>query len=268
MKPMVTVNMGSTLSTANARKEALWDRILSSLGAGRARWTVAALCLMLAGCASDPGERPRESAQPEEIAILSLGDSYTIGESVGEDERWPLQLAAALREQGLPATEPRIVARTGWTSGELAAAIQQEKPQGTYQLVSLLIGVNNQYRGLDIEEYRSQFRDLLEQAIDFAGGEADRVIVLSIPDWSVTPFAAGRDRALIAGEIDRFNRVNHEETDNLGARYVDVTAISRQAATDRSLVAEDGLHPSGKMYEAWAGLALPEALAALGRAAP
>jgi len=238
------------------------------LGACAVGWTMAALCLLLAGCASDPGQPSRKGEPPEEISILSLGDSYTIGESVGEGERWPVQLAAALREQGVPATEPRIIARTGWTSGELEAAIQQEKPQGTYELVSLLIGVNNQYRGLAVEEYRSQFRDLLQQAIDFAGGEAGRVIVLSIPDWGVTPFAAGRDRALIAGEIDRFNGVNRQETKNLGARYVDVTVISRQAATDRSLVAEDGLHPSGKMYEAWARLALPEALAALGRGAP
>jgi lysophospholipase L1-like esterase len=268
MKSVVTVTMGSTPPSASARKEDLRDQVLSALGARGVRWTMAVLCLMLAGCAPYPGQLSQKSEQLEEIGILSLGDSYTIGEGVGEDERWPVQLAAALREQGVPATEPRIIARTGWTSGELSAAIQQENPQGTYQLVSLLIGVNNQYRGLDIEEYRSQFRGLLEQAIDFAGGEASRVIVLSIPDWSVTPFAASRDRALIAGEIDRFNRVNRQETENLSARYVDVTPISRQAATDRSLVAEDGLHPSGKMYEAWVRLALPEALAALGREAP
>jgi lysophospholipase L1-like esterase len=193
-----------------------------------------------------------------------LGDSYTIGEGVAEDDRWPVQLAAALRERGIPAAEPRIVARTGWTSGELQAAIQREGLQGSYELVSLLIGVNNQYRGSDVEEYRAQFRDLLRQAIDFASGEASRVLVLSIPDWSVTPFAADRDRPQIAAEIDRFNRLNHEETDRLGARYVDVTAISRQAATDQALIAGDGLHPSGKMYAAWVELVLPEAMAALG----
>jgi lysophospholipase L1-like esterase len=193
-----------------------------------------------------------------------LGDSYTIGEGVTEDERWPVQLAASLRQRGVPAAEPRIVARTGWTSDELQAAIQRERPQGRYELVTLLIGVNNQYRGGDLDQYRAQFRDLLQQAIGFAGGEASQVIVLSIPDWSVTPFAANRDRPQIAAEIDQFNRVNLEEAGRLGARYVDVTAISRQAATDRALIARDGLHPSGKMYAAWVELVLPEAMAALG----
>lgn len=202
------------------------------------------------------------------IKILALGDSYTIGESVPEDERWPVQLAAVLRAQGVPAAEPRIVARTGWTSGELQAAIQQEGIQGRYELVTLLVGVNNQYRGGDLDEYRAQFRDLLQQAIGFAGGEANRVLVLSIPDWSVTPFAADQDRPQIAAEIDRFNRLNHEETGHLDARYVDVTTVSRQAATDGALIAGDGLHPSGKMYAAWVELVLPEAMAALGIEVP
>jgi lysophospholipase L1-like esterase len=226
---------------------------------------MAALCLLLAGCTSDLGQSSTKSGWPEEISILALGDSYTIGESVGEGERWPVQLAVALREQGVPVAEPTIIARTGWTTGELEAAIQREDPQGRYELVSLLIGVNNQYRGLDVEEYRVQFRALLQRAIDLAGGETGRVIVLSIPDWGVTPFAASRDGDAIAGEIDRFNRVNRQETERLGARYVDVTGISRRAASDGTLIAEDGLHPSGKMYEAWVQLVLPEALAALGR---
>jgi lysophospholipase L1-like esterase len=196
-----------------------------------------------------------------------LGDSYTIGEGVTEDERWPVQLAAALRQRGVLAAEPRIVARTGWTSDELQAAIQQDLPQGKYELVTLLIGVNNQYRGGDLDQYRAQFRDLLRQAIDFAGGEAGRVLVLSIPDWSVTPFAADRDHPQIAAQIERFNRVNLEETGRLGARYIDVTTISRRAATDRTLITGDGLHPSGKMYAAWVELVLPEALAALGMGA-
>jgi lysophospholipase L1-like esterase len=229
---------------------------------------MATLCLLFAGCSSDPSQVSRKSEQPEEVELLALGDSYTIGESVDEGSRWPVQLAAALREQGVLAAEPVIIARTGWTSGELEAAIQREEPAGPFELVSLLIGVNNQYRGLDIGEYRAQFRALLQKAIDLAGGEAGRVIVLSIPDWGVTPFAASRDRVDIARDIDRFNRVNRHETDRLGARYVDVTTVSRRAATDGELIAEDGLHPSGKMYEAWVRLVLPEALAALGWEAP
>ena len=130
--------------------------------------------------------------------------------------------------------------------------------------MSLLIGVNNQYRGLDADQYRLEFRALLERAIEFARGRPDRVIVLSIPDWGVTPFAEGEDREQVAREIDQFNLINREETERANARYVDVTPISREAATDPSLVADDGLHPSGKMYAAWAELALPEALAAIG----
>jgi lysophospholipase L1-like esterase len=196
--------------------------------------------------------------------FLALGDSYTIGESVDPEERWPVQLAAMLRERGIDVAEAEIVATTGWTTDDLASAIVEREPRGPYGLVSLLIGVNNQYRGQPLEEYRRQFRGLLEQAITFAGDEPGRVLVLSIPDWGVTPFAEGRDRDQIAREIDAFNAVNRDESASAGARYVDVTPTSRMAAADRRLMAEDGLHPSGLMYRAWAELALPGALAALG----
>lgn len=199
------------------------------------------------------------------VRFLALGDSYTIGESVPESERWPVQLAAMLRERGVPVGEPTIIARTGWTTDELATGIDAASPEGRFDLVSLLIGVNNQYRGRDAEEYRLQFRERLAQAIRFADGDARRVIVLSIPDWGVMPFAEGRDRGRIATEIDRFNTINREETSRAGARYVDVTPASREAARDPSLVAGDGLHPSGAQYTRWAQLALPAALAALGR---
>lgn len=196
--------------------------------------------------------------------FLALGDSYTIGESVDSDERWPVQLAAMLRERGIDVAEPEIVATTGWTTDELASAIVERELHGPFELVSLLIGVNNQYRGWPLDEYRQQFRGLLDQAIAFAGDEPGRVLVLSIPDWGVTPYAEGRDRAQIAREIDAFNRVNREEAAGSGARYVDVTPVSRMASSEPRLVAGDGLHPSGQMYSAWAELVLPEALAALG----
>jgi lysophospholipase L1-like esterase len=199
------------------------------------------------------------------MRFLALGDSYTIGESVAEAERWPVQLAALLNEQGVNIDAPIIRARTGWTTDELSAGIDQTGPQGVFDLVSLLIGVNNQYRGRDPEEYRVEFVALLERAIGFAGGEPSHVIVLSIPDWSVTPFAVRRHRESIAGEINRFNAINREETARLGARYVDVTPGSRRAADDPSLIAGDGLHPSGKMYAEWAQLALPEARAAMAK---
>lgn len=190
--------------------------------------------------------------------FLALGDSYTIGESVSEADRWPDQLVNLLRDAG-PGdfAAPTFIAKTGWATDELAGAIDSASPRGSFYLVSLLIGVNNQYRGRPVEEYRLQFRHLLRTAIDFAGGHPGHVLVLSIPDWGVTPFAEGRDRAGIATDIDAFNEANREEATSEGVPYVDITASSRLAAGDPSLVAEDGLHPSGKMYRTWAEIALP-----------
>lgn len=198
------------------------------------------------------------------MRFLALGDSYTIGEAVASAERWLEQLAAMLRAEGLEADEIEIVAKTGWATDELGAAIAVARPVRPFDLVSLLIGVNNQYRGRSVEEYRGEFRRLLDQALDFAGGKASRVIVLSIPDWGVTPFADGRDRAQIGREIDAFNAANRAEALAAGARYVDVTPASREAATDAGLIASDGLHPSGAMYRRWAELVLPEAVAEFG----
>jgi lysophospholipase L1-like esterase len=198
------------------------------------------------------------------MTYLALGDSYTIGESVLPAERWPVQLAALLAAQGFPIGAPAIIARTGWTTDELDAAIDKAQPQGPYALVSLLIGVNNQYRGRSVGEYREQFVALLKRAIGLAGDRPARVLVLSIPDWGVTPYAQGRDRARIGAEIDEFNATAAVETARLGAVWVDVTPLSRTAADQPDLIADDGLHPSGAMYAAWAALALPAACAALG----
>ena len=197
-----------------------------------------------------------------DIRYLALGDSYTIGESVSEDERWPNQLAGLLNTDEI-SIEVTIIARTGWTTDELWNGIQAVKIEPPYDLVSLLIGVNNQYRGLDIQEYRQGFVLLLNKAIEYAGGDPDRVIVLSVPDWGATPFAAGQDSKKIAMEIDQFNSVNEEESKKAGVHYVDVTPISREAVRDVALIASDGLHPSGKMYNEWARLAYPEALQVL-----
>jgi lysophospholipase L1-like esterase len=193
---------------------------------------------------------------------LALGDSYTIGESVPETDRWPNQLAGLLANQGIQ-TDVTIIARTGWTTDELWQGIQEREVTPPYDLVSLLVGVNNQYRGYDIQEYREQFVFLLNKSIEYAGGDSDRVIVLSIPDWGVTPFALGRDAKQIASDIDAFNAVNREESQKAKVHYVDVAPISREAFNDKSLIADDGLHPSGKMYAEWAQLALPEAVKAL-----
>ncbi len=191
------------------------------------------------------------------MRYLALGDSYTIGESVAEAERWPIQLVSLLRQEKIEMDDPIIIAKTGWTTGELNAAIDQQQPSDQYDLVSLLIGVNNQYRGYSADDYRSEFAALLKRAIGFAADRPARVIVLSIPDWGVTPFAADRDRSKIAAEIDRFNAINRAETTRSGAHYIDITPISREAVHNRHLIAGDGLHPSGQMYFQWAQLALP-----------
>jgi len=197
---------------------------------------------------------------PPSTRVLALGDSYTIGESVAVADRWPNQLQRALQQRGLYVADPEIIAKTGWTTDELSSAIDTAKPKGKYELVTLLIGVNNQYRGRDAEQYRKEFSALLQRAIGFAGGNAKRVVVVSIPDWGVTPFAANRDRAKIAAEIDRFNAINAEETKRAGAKYADITPISRKNPT---LVAPDGLHPSAEMYAQWVTVILPQAEAAL-----
>jgi lysophospholipase L1-like esterase len=214
------------------------------------RWLIAAL--LLSSC----GGMSTTPAPTTNARYFAIGDSYTIGESVPADERFPHQLA---RELGF--SEPLIIAKTGWTTDELSNALDAVRVAGPYDLVTLLIGVNNQYRGRDAEQYRVEFAELLRRAIGFAGDDAKKVIVVSIPDWGVTPFAEGRDRAKIAAEIDRYNAINREETAKAGARYVDITPISR--GDDPALVAGDGLHPSGKQYAEWVKLILPEARAAL-----
>lgn len=195
------------------------------------------------------------------MRFLALGDSYTIGEKVDSAARWPVQLARALRAKKVDLGDPEIVARTGWTTDELAAGIDVARPAGPYALVSLLIGVNNQYRGRDVENYRAEFKRLLARAVAFAGGKPSRVLVLSIPDWGVTPFAAGRDRAKIAAEIDHFNAIAREESQAVGARWVDVTPVSREQHA--GWTAPDGLHPTAAQYARWAALAVDPAVAAL-----
>ena len=191
---------------------------------------------------------------PRNFRYLALGDSYTIGEGVSRDQCWPILLSALLEQQHI-VQSPTIIAETGWTTGELLEAIQNEKPKGPFDLVTLLIGVNNQYRGQSIDIYRQEFRKLLTLAVELAGSDPLRVLVLSIPDWGVTPFAEDRNRERIAEEIDEFNRVNHEESVALGVRYLNITPLSRAASEDNTMLAADGLHPSPKLYRKWAHLA-------------
>ena len=194
--------------------------------------------------------------------MLCLGDSYTIGQSVSEDERFPIQTVKILEKEQIYFSEPTIIAKTGWTTDELIHAIDEAKVTGSFDCVTLLIGVNNQYREYDKEVYRKEFKELLNTALKYAGGRQDHVFVLSIPDWGVTPFGAndvkGRSAAKIGIEIDEFNAINKEETLKLKVHYTDINPISKKEAQDPSLTADDNLHPSGKMYAEWAKLLVKE----------
>ena len=185
-------------------------------------------------------------------SYLALGDSYTIGESVPSKENFPYQTVQLLAQAGYDFHSPEIVAKTGWTTDELQDAINKHKFLPSYDFVTLLIGVNNQYRGRTVENYKSEFESLLKQAIDFATGKADHVIVISIPDWGVTPFASGRDSRQISKEIDEYNAANKMLSEKYKVQYIDITPGTREAATDPSLLAADGLHPSAKEYARWA----------------
>ena len=195
------------------------------------------------------------------LRYLALGDSYTIGEAVPVDGRWPHQLARALRAEGIGLDDPLTIAATGWTTDELDAAIDAAAPQGPFDFASLLIGVNNQYRGRSAAEYAGEFAALLERAIGLAGGRAHHVLVLSIPDWGVTPFAAasGRDPGATARELDAYNAAAHEACDARGVAFVDITPVSRARGAETGMLADDGLHPSALMYAEWTRLALPVA---------
>ncbi|XZE55721.1 SGNH/GDSL hydrolase family protein [Planctomycetaceae bacterium SH139] len=193
-----------------------------------------------------------------QFTMLALGDSYTIGEGVEPGDRWPLQLTAELATAGIPFHAPQIIAKTGWTTDELTAGIKSAKVHKRYDWVTLLIGVNNQYRERDVEAFRVEFIELLTYAIEKADNNPGRVIVLSIPDWGTTPFAADRDRGKIAQQIDLYNKVKQSETERLQAHFVDITDISRQATEQESgLLAADGLHPSATMYRQWVKRVVP-----------
>ncbi len=192
-----------------------------------------------------------------ELRILALGDSYTIGESVPATERWPNQLAVKLRDAGREVAPPEIIAQTGWTTGDLLAAIHDRQPRGPFALVSVMIGVNNQFQGGTLEEYQEQLGLILSEALALAGGKKQHVLVLSIPDYSVTPFGQRFEPERAAKEIAAFNRICRQATIKAGLTWIDVTPETREAADDPALVAGDGLHPSPGMYAAWADLVLP-----------
>jgi lysophospholipase L1-like esterase len=190
---------------------------------------------------------------PMTIKYLALGDSYTIGESVTEPERWPNQLVDSLAKKGIQLGKPTIIATTGWRTDDLRNAMTKAHLKNEYELVSLLIGVNNQYQGKSSSIYASEFEELLKWAVRLAGGKKHRVFVVSIPDYGFTPFGKPKQE-VISKAIDEFNEINAQIAYKYGIRYFNITDISRDGLSDPTLVAADGLHPSGKMYAYWVEL--------------
>ncbi|MEL7341386.1 MAG: SGNH/GDSL hydrolase family protein [Bacteroidota bacterium] len=214
------------------------------------------LLLFLAACENnqpaidEPMEEPEE--QVSTLTYLALGDSYTIGEDVGVLERWPVQLAARLREDSVLVDDPDIIARTGWTTDELIAAIDASTEKDSlYDMVSLLIGVNNQYRGYPLDQYKTELPELINTAIQLANGDPSRVFMLSIPDYGLSPFGQTLNPERIAEELDIYNAVADSICQSVQVAFYDITEVSREFGLIREYVALDDLHPSGKMYEAW-----------------
>lgn len=196
-------------------------------------------------------------SQGKSYSYLALGDSYTKGESIAPVDCFPNQLTIQLRQNGYQLLDPKIIAKTGWTTDELDKGISAAGITGTYDMVTLLIGVNNQFRGRSIVEYEKQFENLLKRAIEFAGGKESHVIVLSIPDWGATPFGSSRDRSKIAMEINAHNDVNKKIAEAYKVQYADITMSSREALVDKELLAEDKLHLSAKEYARWVEILVP-----------
>ncbi len=250
----------------------------------RAQWLENTLMAMLAAfvlasCTAHPPRAASDNAKATDattnnkdtpmqtLRYLALGDSYTIGESVDAQARWPVQLAKGLRDAGIAIDAPVIIAKTGWTTDELDSAIDAADPPDDFDFVTVAIGVNNQYRGRDVDNYREEFTALLQRAIGFAGGDARRVMMLSIPDWGVTRFGqvSGRDTARIASELDAYNAAAREICAAQGVAYVDITPASREHGAEPAMLADDGLHPSAAMYALWTRQALPVARQLLSR---
>lgn len=196
-------------------------------------------------------------------SYLALGDSYTIGQSVPQNERFPAQTVLQLRQQGVKIADPVYIAQTGWTTANLQQAIALQNPAPKFDVVSLLIGVNDQYQRVDTGTYSVRFKQLVEKSIALAKGKMSGVFVLSIPDYSATPFVAPADKPAVKQEIDQFNAINKRIALNYGVNYTDITPSSREAENNPALVAPDKLHPSGLEYKRWADMLAPKMKAVL-----
>lgn len=209
-------------------------------------WTL----LLFLACAKDGGTTPSPNANVKTYRYLALGDSYTIGTAIGEKKAYPVLLVDSLESQIPDSVEYEVIARNGWTTADLQIGINSAEPDSSFDVVTILIGVNNQYQGLSISEYRSEFLNLLNQAISFAQGEKERVLVISIPDWGVSPAGAG-NRNQIAAEINDFNFAQKQVCDSLEVDFIDITSLSRTGLSNSAYIASDGLHFSAKMHQLW-----------------
>lgn len=218
---------------------------------------IIALLFFALGCNNTSNYPTEQEVSRNLKTYLALGDSYTIGESVEIIDRWPIQLVDKLNKNKPIISSPEIIAQTGWTTDELLQNLGSRTLGYSYNLVSLLIGVNNQYRGRSEENFKIELNLLLDLAIGYAANRKEKVFVLSIPDWGVMPFARDRNRRMIASEIDRFNQILEQECRKKGITFFNITTISRDAANTPEFVAQDGLHPSGEMYAQWVEHILP-----------
>lgn len=218
------------------------------------------ILLTIAGCTS-----PKQVTESSGFRYLALGDSYTIGESVPQNERWPVQLSDSLNSKGFSVDETNIIATTGWTTAELQEGITVANPDSAYDMVSLLIGVNNQYRGYDFDNYEIELVELVDWAIALAGGDTSKVFLVSIPNYGVTPFGQSRGEDRIRQELLEYDGYASQIADQYGIPFFNITPISEKAKSDASYIAEDNLHPSGKMYNEWVTLMLPEIIQLIDR---
>ncbi len=213
--------------------------------------------LSFTSCRKQVNQDNSGGKHPEIKTFLALGDSYTSGEAVIQSESFPFQLADKLRAAGVKIETPHVIANTGWTTINLLVALKEEPLEEKYDFVTVLIGVNNQYVKRSLTEYRTHFVEILNKAISHSRGGRATVYVLSIPDWTVTPFGKLKDTKLESASVDMYNDVNREESRNANVNYLDITAASRIAETDDSYTSIDGLHPSYKMYKDWADKLYP-----------
>ena len=214
------------------------------------------LILGASGCHSKPDADAVLNSHiiiPDSVKYLALGDSYTIGQSVSLSQNFPHQLLDSLKLRGIATKSLETIARTGWTTSELKDAINQSGPANDYDLVTLLIGVNNQFRGYDIDIFTKEFEELLLQSIQFAAKDASHVFVLSIPDYGCTPFGVSR-KDQIGKDIDNYNAIALQICTKYKVEFFDITPISRKALTQKNLIAPDSLHPSEIMYSEWVKL--------------